>query len=40
MLLGPLETKVSKKVIKPSPFGFSMVNWMWGSIELMCWRNW
>ena len=32
-------TKVSKKGIDPSALGVSAVNLMFGSIELICWRN-
>ena len=39
ILLGPWETRVSKKGKTPLSLGFSMVSWMWGSMEVMCWRN-
>ena len=38
VLLGPGETRVSKKGMEPLSLGFSVVNWICGSMELICWR--
>ena len=40
VLLGSDETRVSRKGVEPSSLGFSVVNWIWRSLELMYWMNW
>ena len=36
VLLGPMETRVSRKGKEPSWLGSSVANCMWGSCELIC----
>ena len=38
--VGSEVTRVSRKGMEPLSLRFSVVNWMWGSIELICWGNW
>ena len=39
VLVDPRETTVSKKGKESLFGGFSVLNWIWGSLKLKCWRT-